>query len=255
MGLMPKKPLLEVRIKLHQVLLGLIIALFLLAIGLKLFQVKSDADKIFHSQRSQEQIKNELSEVVTDRLKSKGKSLLLSLKTEELGKDAYQLAIFKQETQIELWLPQQKHKEQFKFLYRSSGNGLRAKVTDGTFPEGIYKIKNVGWHSETGYFIQLEYPSKQVLKDQKISVDSFKYDAVLITKIPIFHSFILLDDETLETLVYLLLKWGYDDVRVASFPSRPPLKMAIDGTMTLAEIYTELTELYGQMTGELHGSQ
>ncbi|MCO5112830.1 MAG: hypothetical protein M9899_01505 [Bdellovibrionaceae bacterium] len=238
------------RIRLHWVLIGLVVVLFLSAIALKIFKNRLDAQNTFHSERTQEQIIKELSQSVPERLEREGKGYLLS-KNEGT---AY-LSIFKKEAEMELWLPQQEQRTRLKFLFRSEGHGLRMKVTDSSFPEGIYKVQNVGWDRDAGYFIQLDYPSAQALKDQKIKAETFRYDAILITKTPIFYSFILLDDETLETLVYLLLKWGYDDVRVASFPSRPPLKMAIDGTMTLAEIYTELTELYGQMTGELHGSQ
>lgn len=238
------------KIKLHQILLGLIIVLFVSAVILKLIKDKSEAQKVFQSQKTQIDITQELASSESLTMYSELDSLL-----KQEGKDIGPLyiSVFKDENTVELWLPQIKKVFKFKLSYKSIGKGLRAKTTDSAFPDGIYKIKNVGWHSETGYFIQLDYPSAQALRDPKIEIQNFKHDAVLITKTPIFYSFILLEDTELEILVYALLRWGYKDAKVASFPSRPPLSLSVDGTMLLVEIYTELTKLYNEVTGELYG--
>lgn len=241
------------KIKLHHVLIGVILVLFISAVLLGLKRKNDHMNKIFRSQLESAEIEKRIKESALQFIEGNSIKELLGMNPEDLG--PIYIAVFKLEGKMELWFPKIKKFFGYDFKYVSDGFGLRVKKEDTSFPEGLYEIKALGFHKKTGPFIQLDYPSEQVLKDQKIKIENFEFDATLITHEPAFASYILLEEDLLETLVYLLLKWGHEGAKIVVFPQRPPLQMSLDGTMVLAEIYSDLSKIYDQMTGELYGSQ
>lgn len=241
------------KLKGHHVLISVMVIFLTLALMLSFVRSLNDSAKQFRSQYMSSDILQRLSKIVPQRLIDRNIDFLNHTPPEQIGK--MYLVIFKQEGEVELWLPDQSAFAIFDVEMISSGFGLKNKPTESVFPEGIFEIKDVGLNDKTGYFVQIKYPSDKALSDQKIQGHEFKHDAILITKNPIYPSFLSLDEDSLEDLVYLFLKFGHQNAEVVVFPKRPPLSMEINGTQVLAEIYLQLGQLYNELSGALYESK
>lgn len=241
------------KIKGHHILILLVLLFLCVALILSLVRTLTESSLIFRSNYRTEDVQERLNQIVPQRLIDHKLSFLNQVGAEQIGK--VYIAIFKNESEIELWIPEQKSYTSFQTRMISPGVGLKTQFTESTFPEGVYAIKDVGLNDKAGYFIQLDYPSKKIQKDQKIKIEEFKHDAILITKEALYPSHVLLDEDVLEDLVYIIMKLGLENVKIAVFPQRPPLKMEINGTQVLAEIYSELSQLYKEQSGALYESK
>lgn len=237
-------------LKMHHILLGAVVFFLLLAMILSFTKNILRSMHEFKSHYMEEDIKERLENLSAERMIHYKLDFINHSFAENLG--PIYLAIFKEEKELELWLPNQEQKATFPIKSLSPGDGIKYRFEETIFPEGIYDIKSVGLNDKTGYFVQIEYPSESLFEDQKIFAEQFAKDEILISEKPNFRSFLLLEPEAMEDLSYILFKFGYKNVEVLVFPKRPPFTLDLKSSQVVAKMYKKLTKLYDQYKGVLH---